>query len=502
MNKRMFLNARYLAAAGSIIAAFLLPHDTYAQKQVLNLTLQDVIRIAREQSPQAILAKHRFRASYWQYRTFQAEYRPSLSLSSTLPDYSREFTLEYVDGKYEYVEKNSNNSTLALSLSQNIGWTGGNIFVESDLSRKDEFGSGGGQEYVSTPVSIGFNQPIFRFNSLRWQKKIEPMVYEVAKKDYLDALENVSLMAVSRFFDLALAQQNLAIAQQNYSNSDTLFRISKGRYNIGTIAENELLQMELSLLNAGTAMNQANIDLQVAEFNLRSFLGYNESVKIELQIPSEIPQLEVNIDQAINLARQNNPDLIDYERQLIQAQRDVAQAKAEKGLNADLYAKVGTTKRATDFNDAYVSPLNNQEIVKVSLTLPIIDWGLGRGKYKMAQSNQEVVQTTVQQSINDFEQNIFLNVMRFNLQDDQVMIAAKADTIGVKRYTVTKERYLIGKIDVLDMNIAMQEKDVAKRGYITALRNYWNSFYTVRRLSLYDFMKNEPLSADYDKLVE
>jgi outer membrane protein TolC len=149
-----------------------------------------------------------------------------------------------------------------------------------------------------------------------------------------------------------------------------------------------------------------------------------------------------------------------------------------------------------------VSPLNNQEIVKVSLTLPIIDWGLGRGKYKMAQSNQEVVQTTVQQSINDFEQNIFLNVMRFNLQDDQVMIAAKADTIGVKRYTVTKERYLIGKIDVLDMNIAMQEKDVAKRGYITALRNYWNSFYTVRRLSLYDFMKNEPLSADYDKLVE
>ena len=43
------------------------------------------------------------------------------------------------------------------------------------------------------------------------------------------------------FFSLALAQINKQIAEMNYSNADTLFRIAQGRYQLGTIAEDELL---------------------------------------------------------------------------------------------------------------------------------------------------------------------------------------------------------------------------------------------------------------------
>lgn len=120
----------------------------------------------------------------------------------------------------------------------------------------------------------------------------------------------------------------------------------------------------------------------------------------------------------------------------------------------------------------------------------------------MAQSQEEVIRTQVRQSQIDFEQNIFLNVNQFNIQDDQLLIAAKADTIAQKRYDVTKQRFLIGRIDVLDLNIADSEKDVAKRGYIAALRNYWTAFYNVRRLTLFDFERNQSLEADFEKLVE
>jgi len=140
--------------------------------------------------------------------------------------------------------------------------------------------------------------------------------------------------------------------------------------------------------------------------------------------------------------------------------------------------------------------------VRIGLEMPIVDWGLGKGRYMMAQSNQEVVKTTVQQARVDFEQNIFLSVAQFNLQDDQLFSAAKADTIGRKRYEVAKQRFLIGKIDVLDLNVADSEKDVAKRGYLSALRNYWTYFYTVRRLTLYDFENDLPLSTDFTKLID
>ncbi|HDR89879.1 MAG TPA: TolC family protein [Bacteroidetes bacterium] len=498
MKKRIFLLP--VVVLGTIFYSL----STFSQQPtVKRLTLQDVIELAKEQSPQAIQAKHRFRASYWQYRTFKAEYLPSLTLEGTFPNYNRVYEKEFDSntGRDIYVEKNTNNSTLELSLSQNIGLTGGSIFMNTDITRLDIFGPDGSAEYVTTPISIGYRQPISGFNSLKWQKIISPMEYEEAKKTYLSQLENVASRAADLFFDLALAEQNMGIAQINYENSDTLFRIAQGRYNIGTIAENELLQMELSFLNAGTRLNQAGIDLQLAEFQLRSFLGFNENVRIELILPNSVPALEVDVDQAIALARENNPELISLERQLREAERDVAQARAQKGFNADLFATFGLTQRADDLPGAYTDP-SQQQRVQIGFSVPIMDWGLGRGRYKMAQSSQELVRTTVQQSFNDFEQNIFLNVMNFNLQDDQVQIAAKADTIAQKRYDVSKQRYLIGKIDVLDMNVAMEEKDVAKRGYISALRNFWDSFFAIRRLCLYDFIEDQPLQADFEALVE
>jgi outer membrane protein TolC len=91
--------------------------------------------------------------------------------------------------------------------------------------------------------------------------------------------------------------------------------------------------------------------------------------------------------------------------------------------------------------------------------------------------------------------------MQFNLQDDQLLIASKADTIAEKRYEVTKQRFLIGKIDVLDLNVALEEKDIARRGYIQALRNYWDYFYSLRILTLYDWINEMKLEEDFNEVL-
>ena len=76
-----------------------------------------------------------------------------------------------------------------MSLNQNIGLTGGNLYVSSDLMRTDQLGSDRSTSYLTTPVMIGFKQPISGYNSLRWQRKIEPLKYEEAKRRYLQDME-------------------------------------------------------------------------------------------------------------------------------------------------------------------------------------------------------------------------------------------------------------------------------------------------------------------------
>jgi len=313
-------------------------------------------------------------------------------------------------------------------------------------------------------------------------------------------LEIVSISAIRHFFELALAQKNVEIESLNFSNADTLFRIAQGRYNLGTIAENELLQMELTFLNADAALNEALIDLQMKKYQLNSFLGFSQETDIRLKIPHEIPYLEVDPQLALTEARKNNPDILNMQRQLLEAERDVSSSKSEKGLNASLYASFGLSQRAADLRGAYIDP-QDQERVRVGIQIPIADWGLGKGKYRMAQSAQEVIKTNVRQADMDFQQDVLLKVMQFNLQDNQLRIASKADTIAAIRYEVSKQRFLIGRISVLDLNVAQTEKDVAARGYLNALKNYWTYFFNIRALTLYDWISNRPLSEEFDELI-
>ena len=486
----------------SIVLTFLFTVQITSAQELKRLTLDDVIRLSEEQSPNALMARHRFRASYWQYRTFVAQYRPSLTLSGTTPDYTTAYSRVWDSGtnQWRYISSNILQNIGSLSLTQNIGFTGGTISLQSDLTLENDF-EDNTNNYITAPISIRFVQPLFRYNSLKWEKRIAPLEYEEAKKNYVMSIENVHLQAVQYFFSLALAQINKQIAELNYSNADTLWKMSQGRYNLGTIAEDEMLEMQLSWLNTEIARKEADMNLRDREIRLRSFLGFNENVKVELILPSEIPDLQVDPQEVLELAHINNPEMISQQLTLLNAQSSVAQAKAEKGLNANLTASFGTRDQDPIFRQAY-QDANQQQTIRLGISIPILDWGLGRGRYQMARSSLQLAQVTSQQQRSDFDANLILDVEQFNLQAEQVLTAAKSDTVAQRMFEVAYERFRIGKISVLELNNADTKKDSNRRAYVQALQNYWNYYYNIRSLALFDFVSRKPLETDYDMLLE
>lgn len=471
-------------------------------QEVKKLTFQEVIKLAEEQSPQALMARHRFRASYWQFRSYQAQLRPTLILRGQAPVYSNGFDRVYnsTTGIYEYVPKQTINNSTTLSLSQAIGWTGTTISATSSVNHLYDFEKDVRQYNVS-PLSLNLMQPVKQYNSLRWQMKIEPLKYETAKKTFLSNIETVHQDAVRNFFSLALAQINKQISVMNLSNSDTLYRIAAGRYQLGTISEDELLQMQLSYLNAETASKEADMNLRDREIRLRSFLGFTDNVRVELIIPNEIPALQVQTSEVLDIAMKNNPEILTQQLSMLTAQSSVAQAKANKGLNASVNASIGLSQRDEDFMTALQNPSQSQQF-SLGFVLPILDWGRGKGNLRMAQSSMELTNIQVQQAIIDFQQNLALDVEQFNIQKNQVAIAAKSDTVAMRMYEVTKQRFLIGKIAILDLNNADTRKDQNKRAYVQSLQNYWSYFYNIRSLTLYDFINRKPLETDYEKLIK
>lgn len=469
-------------------------------QEALELTLQQTIRHAQEQSPDAQSARHSFRSSYWNYRYYRANYLPNLTLTSN-PYLDRAINkVTLGDGSVKFVEQNLLASDLTLSLTQNVPWTGGTFFVETSAQRIDLF-SDNSHSYQTSPVNIGYRQSLFGHNSLKWDRRIEPVRYREARKRYVETLELVAAAATQKFFALATAQSNYEIACTNYANADTLYIYARGRYDIGTISENEMLQLEINKLTEETNRMNARIEVDNAMQELRSYLGIQQDVELKVRIEDFVPDLQIDLNEALMLAAQNSPDIENMQRRRLESESAVSQARANAGLKADIYLRFGLTQTADRWKNAWRNPMD-QQYVSLSVSLPILDWGRGKGQVRVAKSNRDLVQTQVEQDKTDFDLNIRKLVKQFNLQAQRVHIAARTDTTAQRRADVARRLYLLGQSTILDLNASITEKDSARRNYVTALYDYWSLYYTLRSLTLYDFRQDQPLEEDLERLIK
>lgn len=157
-----------------------------------------------------------------------------------------------------------------------------------------------------------------------------------------------------------------------------------------------------------------------------------------------------------------------------------------------MYLRFGLTQTAGTLKEAYRdSP--NQQYISLSLAFPILDWGRGKGRIRLARSQRDLVYAQTEQSRTDFDLNVRKLVKQFNLQKQRVQIAARTNETAQRRHEVARRLYILGKSTILDLNASISEKDAAKRNYVNALHTYWGLYYALRSLTLYDFETSEEL---------
>lgn len=463
------------------------------------LTLPEVVAIARSESPDAKLAETQLNNNLWRFRSFQADFKPQISLDATLPSLNRSIdAIVLPDGSEDFIPRSLMRNSVNVFLSQPIVATGGQVFLRTGLRRLDIFEtdiSPSSVSYLSTPISLGFNQPLRGFNELKWGRRIEPLRYEENRRRFDEARELAAAQATTRFFDLLIAQLNLEAARQDKINADTLFAISQGRSSVGRIAETDLLQIELSTMNANAALATASLNQQTANEALRSFLGITDDITFDLVPPAGLPAIDPDVDAALDHALRHRAAILGFERRALEAESEVDRAVKQNGFQIDVEGQFGLSGTGRTLGGAY-DELIDQEVVTLGLRVPIADFGKARSRIEVARSNQQLELLNIEQERISFERRIRLAVRQFALLRDQVDLADRANIVGQRREQITRDRYLIGKISVTELNLAVQEMDAARRRYVSALRNFWTGYYELRRLTLYDFIRDESLSTE------
>lgn len=474
---------------------------TSVNAQEIRLTLNDAITMAADSSLSAVKAKRSYQSGYWEYRAYKAARLPSLMLNLTPAQYNRNIVQRYdsENDRDVFRTQQSYYASGGFSIVQNVDWTGGTLYLNSSLDFLRSFGDDAYSQFSSVPFRIGYSQSLIGYNQFKWDKLIEPLKYEKKKKELTYNMEQISEEAIIYFFSLAQAQAEYDLAVKNLASCDTLYKIGCDRHKIAAISKADLQTLKLDVINANNTLKNSEISLRRAMFQLASFLNMDKEQKLRIELPERPRLFTISASEALMYARENNPEFLTLKQNIIESRQAVDRTKKESGINASLNASIGFNQVGSEFNQVWRNLLQ-QDMVSVSLSIPILDWGVRKGKYNMAKNNLNVVEISSRQTEQQIEEEVIMTVNDFNVQGGMIESAEEARLLAESAYEDTRMRFIIGKSDINSLSMALTRKDTAEKNYISALRNYWLSYYKIRRLTMYDFVNESVIDTGNDTI--
>ncbi len=488
------LSVRIILLIWILIFTILQPSLFTEVKAQQSYTLGGILKLAEGQSIYRYQADadNEIAQSRWQFH--KANLKPGVTLDILAPNFSKT-SREIIqpDGSIAFQSVSQNNSSISLGIEQQLKSTGGTLFLSSQLQRFDDF-SLDSKQYNGIPFRIGFMQPLFGFNQLKWNDRIEPLLVNEADRKYIVDMEDIHLRATVSYFDLLESKVNEHIAKTNTDVNAKLLEIARQRYELGKISRNELLQLELEYKSAVKDFSIAQFQVENAQAALFTFLGQTDPDSINLITPEPLAvDMVIATDIALDQALANRPEVIAFQRQKLEADRDINQTQVDFGIKADVFASFGFARGSEKLGDIYSNPVSEQQL-QLGVSIPILDWGRKKSAVGIAKARKELVSQQIAQDQLDFENNIIQVIGRWLQIQREVALQEEIQSVSLDRFEISRQRYVLGDISITDLTIAQREKDQAQRNYINSLRAYWVTYYQIRKLTGFNFESNTPIT--------
>ena len=223
----------------------------------------------------------------------------------------------------------------------------------------------------------------------------------------------------------------------------------------------------------------------------------DRETRLEVAVPTLTALRRVETADALLHARENNPSILSQKQAVLEARQTVDKTRKDNRFSASLNASVGYNQVGDNLSGAYRNLLR-QDLVSLSVSIPLVDWGVRKGRLNMALSNLDVAEISERQQLQSLDEEVTVTVDDYNIQLDLITSAKEAMDLAERAYAQTQQRFMIGKTDLSSMTLASTRRQEASKNYISALKNYWLNYYKLRRLTLFDFETGIPLTRKFD----
>jgi outer membrane protein len=223
-------------------------------------------------------------------------------------------------------------------------------------------------------TSIKLEQTLLDYGrDLTLEKNITAL--DLAKARLIKKEQDVLHSAVDAYTNLILAREKQDINRKNLNLLRRQVENDKIRRDRGQITNTDLAQSESSLAGAQAQFTQAKSDLLIAKLTYENIIGKIADPNQLKKNSKSIVNIPNSLSDAINLSKQNNPDIKIAKFDLEQSEKDVAISQSDLKPSASLSLE-------RSYSDDLSSTIDEREkdVLKATVSWPFFTGGKTQSK--------------------------------------------------------------------------------------------------------------------------
>ncbi len=352
---------------------------------------------------------------------------------------------------------------------------------------------GGFQTQSSLAGNYGLNSAwtVYRGGYLNYDVRSKNLQLEAANLNTEVTQNDITLQITQAYLNILLAKESIAYADELAKASQTQYDQGKNRYNAGSIAKKDLLQLEAqaagdqyTLVNAQNQYRQ-NVLLLKQILQLPTTTDFKPVTPDTLIAQHAIPSLL----EAQRVAFQNRPEIRYNQLQIQVAETELQKARAGYKPSVSLGGSIASGY--SDNQDVkYFNQINNNfyQRVGATLSIPIFDnrtnkTNVERSKILIDQARLALEQskTTLNQQIEQAYIAALNAQAQYKTADAQLQANREA-------YNISLEQLRLGAITTVDLL-------VQRNLYVQSLQNFIDAKYnSVLNTKIYEFYMGQPIT--------
>ena len=466
----------------------------------MTLTIEQALDIAEENNPQMKNSKLNFERTQFLLEAERASLKSQFSLNLNPFTYSQSRTFDTRFSEWYTNKRLASGGTFqveqpilftdgTLSLINTFGWQDSQSQIWDN--RTQQFMDNRNKAFTND-LYLRYNQPIFTYNRRKMQ--LERLVYDHENSGINYALQrlNTEVSITNQFYQVYMAQNNLAIRLEEFENAEKNYEIIKDKVDADLSAREELYQAELNLASAESDVKFATVSLNDAKDMLKQTLGMplNEDISVVANIV--VSPMMVDPEKAIQSGLDSRLELRQREINMELAELQMITTKALNEFRGDVSLSIGITGDHQRFENIYANPTQSPRVA-ITFSVPIFDWGQNKARIKA----QERAQTIAELDLDNQKVNIELNIrQKLRSLDNfrtQILIAEKNVRNAQLTYELNQIRYREGDLTGLQMSQYQTQLSNARLNHVQAQINYKIELLNLKILTLYDFENEQAI---------